>query len=181
MDYCGEINSLIESLGIKENWIADQLEMKTSVLSFLLHERKKIDVDLYEKMKSIIDSYQFSFDLTANVENDNYDLFLDEKINRGIGNRIRVFGKKKFGTLKKLAEAMQISPQQLQQYLSGKREPGSKILIKLLRLGCDINWLLGASETYESYKIYKLEKEIKEAHESLEQISKIINNALQSN
>ncbi|MCX7781983.1 MAG: helix-turn-helix transcriptional regulator, partial [Negativicutes bacterium] len=81
---------------------------------------------------------------------------------------------RKYGTLKKLAEAMNVSPQQLQQYISGKREPGSKILTRLLRLGCDINWLLGGKEALESYKIYKLESELRKLQQSISQINSVI-------
>jgi transcriptional regulator with XRE-family HTH domain len=70
---------------------------------------------------------------------------------------------------------MKISPQQLQQYISGKREPGSKILAKLLRLGCDINWLLGGRESWESYKIYRLEGEVRKYQNGFQQIENVIN------
>ena len=102
------------------------------------------------------------------------DLFSDKDLRVGIGHRIRTFAKRKYGTLKRLAEGMEISPQQLQQYISGKREPGSRILLKLLRLGCDINWLLGGSETPESYKIYKLESELRKMHEGYAEIEAVV-------
>jgi len=134
-----------------------------------------MDQDLYENIKDIIDSYQFDLGLTDEEETDNYNLFSDEKLSIGIGNRIRFFAKRKYGTLKSLAIAMNISPQQLQQYVSGKREPGSKILAKLLRLGCDINWLLGGSESVESYKIYKLEKNLRDLQTGYSEISDVLN------
>lgn len=174
MNYRNEINSLIHSLGIKENWLAEKLEMKSSVLSYLLHDSADLDKEFYNRIKNLIDSFQFELNLPENFSDDNFDLFDDAKLSIGIGNRIRVFAKKKYGTLKKLAEAMEISPQQLQQYLNGKREPGSKILAKLLRLGCDINWLLGGSESYESYQIYKLERELKDLNKAFAEINEII-------
>ncbi|TSA28388.1 MAG: XRE family transcriptional regulator, partial [Ignavibacteriales bacterium] len=102
---------------------------------------------------------------------ENLDLFTDDKLQLGIGERLRLFAKRKYGTLKKLAEAMKISPQQLQQYISGKREPGTRIMVKLLKLGCDVNWLLGGKESIESYKIYKLETELRKLQSSFTQIA----------
>jgi transcriptional regulator with XRE-family HTH domain len=106
--------------------------------------------------------------------NENEDLFTDDSLQLGVGERMRLFAKRKYGTLKKLAEAMQISPQQLQQYISGHREPGSRILAKLLRLGCDVNWLLGGKESLESYKIYKLESELRRLQTHFAQIAGIV-------
>lgn len=169
-----EIKYLLHTLGIKMSMIAEKLDMKVQTLSFLLNESLEFDDDLYKKIKQIIDEYQFELNLFEDTSNDNLDLFTDEKMQFGIGERMRWFAKKKYGTLKKLAEAMNISPQQLQQYISGKREPGSKILIKLLRLGCDVNWLLGGRESIESYKIYKLENELRKLQNSFHQITSVI-------
>lgn len=112
--------------------------------------------------------------LTVNEYSEDLDLFNDEKLQFGLGERIRLFAKRKFGTLKKLADAMSISPQQLQQYISGKREPGSKVLIRLLKLGCDINWLLGGRESLESYKIFRLENELRKLQSSFQQITEVV-------
>lgn len=180
MSFREEINTLINSLGIKESWLADKLEIKSSVLNYLLHDSVDLDRDIYEKIKELIDSYQFELDIINEEALDNYDLFEEEDLGKGIGNRIRIFAKKKYSTLKKLAEAMEISPQQLQQYVSGKREPGSKILAKLMRLGCDINWILGGAESFESYKIYKLERELREKQKALYEISEIIDTTFKS-
>jgi len=169
-----EIKYLLHTLGIKLSMIAEKLDMKVQTLSFLLNESLEFDDDLYKRIKHIIDEYQFELNLFEETNNDTLDLFTDEKMQFGIGERMRWFAKKKYGTLKKLAEAMNISPQQLQQYISGKREPGSKILIKLLRLGCDVNWLLGGRESIESYKIYKLENELRKLQNSFQQIHSVI-------
>lgn len=168
-----EIKYLIHTLGIKPNYIAEKIGIKTQTLNYLLNEYTPFDEDLYKKIKEIINDYQFELNLFENSYEEELDLF-EEENQIGIGERIRLFAKKKFGTLKKLADAMKISPQQLQQYISGKREPGSKILIKLLRLGCDINWLLGGKESIESYKILKLESRIKKLQNATEQIAQII-------
>ncbi len=169
-----EIKYLIHTLGIKLSMIAEKLGMKVQTLSFLLNESLEFDDDLYKQIKQIIDEYQFELNLFEGEYNESLDLFTDEKIQSGIGERMRWFAKKKYGTLKKLAEAMNISPQQLQQYISCKREPGSRILAKLLRLGCDVNWLLGGRESIESYKIYKLESELRKLQQSFQQIHEVV-------
>lgn len=169
-----EIKYLIHTLGIKQSMIAEKLGMKIQTLLYLLNESPQFDDDLYKNIKTIIDEYQFELNLFDNEYNEDLDLFNDEKMQIGIGERIRVFAKRKYGTLKKLADAMAISPQQLQQYISGKREPGSKILARLLRLGCDINWLLGGRESLESYKIFKLENELRKLQSSFQQITSVL-------
>lgn len=174
MDKKEEVKSLINSLSIKKSWLAGKLGMKSHTLSFILNEDTKLDEHLYHKIIEAIDSYQYELNLFSEESTSDLNLFDDEKLHLGIGERIRVFAKKKYGTLKKLADAMNISPQQLHQYISGKREPGSKILIKLLKLGCDINWLLGGAESIESYKIYKLESELRKLQDGFTQISNVI-------
>ncbi len=170
-----EIRYLIHTLGIKISMIAEKLGIKVQTLSYLINESPQFDDDLYKKIKEIIDDYQFELNLFEGEYNEALDLFTsEESMHLGIGERMRLFAKRKYGTLKKLAEAMKISPQQLQQYISGKREPGSKMLTRLLRLGCDVNWLLGGKEALESYKIYKLESELRKLQQSISQINNVI-------
>ena len=169
-----EIKFLIQSHGIKQNWLAKKLGVKPQTLSYLLNESPKFDDHLYKTIKDILDNNETELDIFNGIGDANYDLFAEEKIRIGIGGRIRIFAKRKYGTLKKLAEAMEISPQQLHQYISGKREPGSRILLKLLKLGCDINWLLSSSESIESFKIEKLERELVNLQKSLTQISHLV-------
>ncbi|MBM4170691.1 MAG: helix-turn-helix transcriptional regulator [Ignavibacteria bacterium] len=170
-----ELRYLVHTLGIKHSMIAEKLGIKVQTLSYLLNESPQFDDDLYKKIKEIIDDYQFELNLFEDEYHETLDLFAsEESMHLGIGERLRLFAKRKYGTLKKLAEEMTISPQQLQQYISGKREPGSKILTRLLRLGCDINWLLGGKEALESYKIYKLESELRKLQSSFHQITSIV-------
>jgi transcriptional regulator with XRE-family HTH domain len=168
-----EVKYLIHTLGIKLSMIAEKLDMKIQTLSYLLNESPQFDDDLYHQIKKIIDEYQFELNLFEDSHPDNLDLFTDEKLQMGVGERMRFFAKKKYGTLKKLADAMTIFPQQLQPYISGKREPGTRILARLLRLGCDVNWLLGGKESVESYKIYKLETELRKLQSSFSQIAEL--------
>ncbi len=169
-----EIKYLIHTHGIKLSMIAEKLGMKVQTLNYLINESNQFDEDLYDQIKKIIDDYQYELNLFEGEIPFPNDLFTDENSKIGIGERIRIFARKKFGTLKKLADEMQISPQQLQQYISGNREPGTRILLKLLRLGCDINWLLGGRESFESYKMYKLESELRRLKNNLDQIANII-------
>lgn len=169
-----ELEQLIKSHGIKESWLAEKLGLKLTTFKFLLYESDKFDDELYEQVKQAIEDYQYDLNLYTEDKSGDMDLFSDKDLRIGIGHRIRTFAKRKYGTLKRLAEGMEISPQQLQQYISGKREPGSRILLKLLRLGCDINWLLGGSETPESYKIYKLESELRKMHEGYAEIEAVV-------
>jgi len=172
-----EIKYLIHTLGIKHNMIAEKLGIKVQTLTYLLNDSPQFDDELYHQIKKIIDDYQFELNLFEGDYVDNLDLFTDGKLQLGVGERMRLFAKRKYGTLKKLAEAMKISPQQLQQYISGKREPGTRILVKLLKLGCDVNWLLGGKESIESYKIYKLEAELRKLQSSFAQIADLTKKA----
>ena len=165
-----EVRKLIKTNGIHLSWISEKLGLKAATLKYILYESPKQEDELLEQVKELIESYQFELNLFEKEEEDP-DLFTEEQLHLGIGERIRLFAKRKYGTLKKLSDAMAISPQQLQQYISGKREPGSRILIKLLRLGCDINWLLGGKEKGDSYQVYKLETELRILQSGLKQIS----------
>lgn len=174
MDKLEEIKFLIQTHGIKQSWLAEKIGINNQTLTFLLNDSEKFDDELYDTIKKLISTYQYELGLDMEDPNkDNLELFDEHQLKKGIGERIRTFAKRKYGTLKALAEAMEISPQQLQQYISGNREPGSRILIKFLRLGCDINWLLGGSESLESYRIYKLETQIRKLQTSLSQIESI--------
>lgn len=178
MDRRQEILTLIKTLGISINHLAGQLGLKTHTLNYLLHDSSALDDDLYAQIKEALDNYQYELRLFDNDEEDTLDLFDEDEQHQFMGERIRLFARRKFGTLKKLADAMEISPQQLQQYISGKREPGSRILMKFLKLGCDLNWLLGGRESNESYRIQKLEARIKELTKGLEETSEKINKLL---
>lgn len=82
------------------------------------------------------------------------------------GNRLKEFAKSKFGKLDLLANALDMSPQSLQSYLTGRSLPGTKLLSKLAELGCDINWLLNienineANQVSEESKIYTVKDKI---------------------
>lgn len=74
-----------------------------------------------------------------------------------IGEKIKDFARFKYGDKKtyiKLAEDTDMSPSTWQAYLRGVSLPGTPILQKLFKIGCDINWLLNEDES-DSYKQYK--------------------------
>lgn len=177
MDKREDIKHKLNALGISNKWLADKLQLKTQQLTFLLDNDSNFDQDLYEAILKAIDSYQFELSFNSNNYENTPNLFDEHKLKSGIGERIRIFAKRKYNTLKGLANALDISPQQLQQYITNHREPGSKILIKFMKIGCDINWLLGGSESIESYRIYKLESEIRELQTKLTKISHIISSS----
>lgn len=62
------------------------------------------------------------------------------------GIKIREFAENRYkrgrGAISDLASALDMTPSSLQQYLSDRRAPGTPLLKKLLRMGCDLNWLL---------------------------------------
>jgi len=169
-----EIKHKLNSLGISLNWLSTKLEIKPQQLLYFLESDEHFDDDFYNAINDAIESYQFELSFNVGTNPNTPDLFDEEKLKNGIGERIRIFAKRKYNTLKALADAINISPQQLQQYITNNREPGSKILIKFMKAGCDINWLLGGSESIESYRIFKLESELRELNSKLQKITHII-------
>lgn len=59
-----------------------------------------------------------------------------------IASRLREFAYSKTDRLTEFAKSLDMLPQTLNSYLSGKITPGSELLIKLSEMGCDIEWLL---------------------------------------
>jgi len=169
-----EIKHKLNSLGISLNWLSNKLEIKPQQLSYFLETDEHFDDDFYNAINDAIESYQFELSFNFESNSDDPNLFDEEKLKNGIGERIRIFAKRKYNTLKSLADALNISPQQLQQYITNNREPGSKILIKFMKAGCDINWLLGGSESIESYRIFKLESELRDLNSKVQKISHIV-------
>ncbi len=106
-----------------------------------------------------------------------------------LGEKIKEFGLKKFGSLKAFAEAVDKSPPDLSQYLgpNARRDPGAPLLKKLYDLGCDLNWLFADAGdkntekkvTYEDstikvlrIKVDSLETENKQLKKSIQIIAK---------
>lgn len=75
-----------------------------------------------------------------------------------VAQNLRLFGYKRFGTMKKFAEALDMNPSTLYSgYLNGRSLPGPVLLVKLIDLGCNINWLLTGREsmTAQSFDLDK--------------------------
>lgn len=65
-----------------------------------------------------------------------------------VAQNLRLFGYKRYGTMKKFAEALDMNPSTLYSgYLNGRSLPGPVLLVKLIDLGCSINWLLTSRGT----------------------------------
>lgn len=65
-----------------------------------------------------------------------------------VAQNLRLFGYKRYGTMKRFAEALDMNPSTLYSgYLNGRSLPGPVLIVKLIDLGCNINWLLTGRET----------------------------------
>ncbi len=170
------INTIIAS-GVNPKYIADKLGTSLTSLNHILSNPSLITDPFASKVLKIIEDYQANLSIFRD-ENIDSNLFQDVEYQKILGERIKIFAKQKYSTLKELAQALEISPQQLNQYTTGKREPGCKILSKLLELGCDINWLLSGTKLSESYQILLLENQIKELKETLTEIIKLAGKSL---
>lgn len=64
-----------------------------------------------------------------------------------IGERLKIFAKVRFGSMKRLSEAIGERPDNLQKYAADKHQPGAKLLIKLAAEGLNVRWLLTGDES----------------------------------
>jgi len=87
-----------------------------------------------------------------------------------IGEKIRLFALNKGYSLAELARLLEMKPQSLQSYLSGRSLPGAEILKKLQDLGCDINWLLSDDDKPPPETNELLKAKIKELEEENERL-----------
>ncbi len=73
---------------------------------------------------------------------------LDKKL---VAQNLRLFGYRRYGSMKDFAEALDMNPSTLYSgYLNARSLPGPVLIVKLIDLGCDINWLLTGRETPSS-------------------------------
>jgi transcriptional regulator with XRE-family HTH domain len=89
-----------------------------------------------------------------------------------IGNRLKYYAKDHYGSIRELVKTLDVNESQFSRYLSGTYIPNGEILVKLAKLGCDINWLL-TGEITDNLKIIQENKELRE---KLETIKKVIDN-----
>lgn len=83
----------------------------------------------------------------------------------------------------KFAEALEMSVQNLSQYLNDKIEPGSVLIKKLRKLGFDLNELYDdtmlvreSSVDYRDKRISEMEEKIKKLEYAIKQIERITEN-----
>lgn len=72
-----------------------------------------------------------------------------------IGKRLSDFAKKNYGTIKALAEAIDVRPQALNTYIHDKSKPGNALQEKLRAVGCDIEWLMTGEKKEQSANVVK--------------------------
>jgi len=60
-----------------------------------------------------------------------------------IGDRLKTFAKKRFGSVEELARAADVNSVQLQKYVGNVSKPGADVLRRLQAVGLSIDWLLG--------------------------------------
>lgn len=102
--------------------------------------------------------------------------------NETIGERLRQFAKDKFGTIRKLAELLEMSEENLSQYTRDKSKPGANILLKLNELGCDLNWLITGKEGNSAKEMFnttfdylqKIEGENRELRKKVAKYEKVV-------
>lgn len=79
-----------------------------------------------------------------------------------IAGRLRSFGQQHYGEghgWKKLfADALGISSQHLDRYLSGSSAPGNTMYLRLIHLGCDVQWLLTGRQASQQTPLSPNEK-----------------------
>lgn len=63
-----------------------------------------------------------------------------------VGKRLKKFGDRRFATKRAFADALDMSYENLYQYLEDKAKPGTDFLKRLADLKCNINWLLTGKE-----------------------------------
>lgn len=84
-----------------------------------------------------------------------------------VANNLRRFAYFKFGSIKKMAEALGMNPVTLHSgYLNSRSLPGSEFLFKLMKEGCNLNWLFTSTghpeESIGSFgRVAELERENK--------------------
>ena len=75
-----------------------------------------------------------------------------------ICKRLKKWGMREFGSMVNLARALEISPQSLYYYTSGRALPGNTTQARLRSLGCDVEWLMtGLSKSVNGSSSHSLQ------------------------
>lgn len=61
---------------------------------------------------------------------------------KDVGDRLREFGEKEFGSMKAFARELGISVQHLSPYINGKHIPGNKLQAQIEKLGGNVHYLV---------------------------------------
>lgn len=75
-----------------------------------------------------------------------------------IGIRIKEYAISKCGSLTEFSKQMGMSIQGIYPYIKGTSLPGAMFLIKMQKLGCDINWLLSGEKSKSEITIESIKK-----------------------
>lgn len=65
-----------------------------------------------------------------------------------IGHRLRIWGLDRFKNLGEFSKELQVDYSTLQRYLTGKIKIGQDSFVRLVEMGCDIEWLLTGESKY---------------------------------
>ncbi len=119
----------------------------------------------------------------------------NEKNAKGIAGRLKKWGNDNYSSIDDFANAIGTTKGTLySSYLNGKHMPGSPMLIKLAKHGCNLNWLLATNEDettewavnepkaeYNSLEAQnkKLKKETEELKQKLKIAKETINKLLE--
>lgn len=106
-----------------------------------------------------------------------------EELNKiEIGHRLREFALKRFGRIKDLSDYLGMAQGGFTDtYLNGRSLPGAKIISKLIKLGCDIDWLLHGTQknnaiSEKTENSWSLQIEVKKLQEENQELKeKLIN------
>ncbi|MHB1688246.1 MAG: helix-turn-helix domain-containing protein [Ignavibacteriaceae bacterium] len=90
-----------------------------------------------------------------------------------IGDRLRTFAKSNFKNMEEFAKKLEIEQSSLSAYLNNRNIPGGKILIRIRKLGCDINWLLTGEVGIDYKNLVDAKTELEIYKKKLSEISNI--------
>lgn len=65
-----------------------------------------------------------------------------------IGDRIREFAERRYGSLNGFAQAIDMHPVQLSKYALNQSRPGAEILVRFQQAGMSIDWLLSGQSQW---------------------------------
>src|SRR5579862_3072194 len=67
-----------------------------------------------------------------------------------IGQRLRAWGRERYGSMAEFARVLEIHPQTLNKYLQGEMKPGNELQTKLRTLGADIEEMMTGKKGFEA-------------------------------